>query len=362
MLNGWHDFRSDTVTQPTEAMREAMYRAEVGDAARGDDPTVAELEAEAAAMLGKEAALLVPSGTMGNLVALMTWTRRGDAIVVDHRAHVVTVEAAGLGGVAGCVAHTLTTPDGILRPEQVEEVLRPAGRPGPRAALVWVENTHNFAGGTVWDEAALQAVREVAGRHGVPVHMDGARIFNAAVALGVPAARLAQAADSIMFCLSKGLSAPIGSLLVGGRDFVEEARRRRQMVGGGMRQAGVVAAAGLVALRSMVDRLAEDHRRARALAERLAEVAGVRIWAGLTNMVMVDVSPCGLDAEAFGRQLAGERVLALAVGRDVLRFVTHRHVDDADVEAAARAVARVAAEAARSGRPTQARPASPVAL
>lgn len=344
MLKGRVDFRSDTVTEPTEAMRRAMYEAEVGDAARGDDPTVNRLEAEAAAMLGKEAALLVPSGTMGNLVALLTWVRRGEEVIADWRAHVVMSEAGGLGGVVGAMVRTIATEDGILRPEQIEAAIRAPSVLAPRTALVCVENTHNFAGGTVWTVAQLRAAAEVAHRHGIPVHMDGARIFNAAVALGVPAARLAEPVDSVMFCLSKGLSAPVGSLLVGSRDFIEEARRRRQMVGGAMRQAGVIAAAGLVALRTMVDRLAEDHARARMLAERLADVSGVRVNPPpVTNMVMVDVSGTGMTAAQFARALAEEHnVWALPVAPGVLRFVTHRHVDDADVEKAAAAIRAVA--------------------
>ena len=342
MLKGFHDFRSDTVTHPTEAMRRAMYEAEVGDAARGDDPTVNALEELAASMVGKEAALFVPSGTMGNLVAVLTWTRRGDEVVAEARSHMVMSEAGSLGAVAGCMVRTVASPDGVLRAEQVEAAIRRPGLLAPRTGLVCVENTHNYAGGTVWEPEQLQAVAEVARRHGVPVHLDGARIFNAAVALGVPAARLAEAADSVMFCLSKGLSAPVGSLLAGSREFIEEARRRRQMVGGAMRQAGVLAAAGIVALQTMVDRLAEDHRRARLLAELLGEVSGVRVWPPpRTNMVMVDVARSGLGAEEFARRLAQHRVLVLAVEPTVLRFVTHRHVDDEDVKAAARAVEQV---------------------
>lgn len=344
MLKGRIDFRSDTITEPTEEMRRAMYEAEVGDAARGDDPTVNRLEAEAAAVLGKEAALLVPSGTMGNLVAVLTWVRRAEEIIADWRAHVVLSEAGGLAGVAGAMVRTIVTDDGILRPEAIEQAIRTPSVLAPRTALVAIENTHNFAGGTVWTVEQVRAAAEVAHRHGIPVHMDGARIFNAAVALGVPAARLAEPVDSVMFCLSKGLSAPIGSLLVGTREFIEEARRRRQMVGGAMRQAGIVAAAGLVALRTMVDRLAEDHARARALAERLADVPGVRVAPPpVTNMVMVDVAGTGMSAAEFGRRLAeGHNVWALPVGPSVLRFVTHRHVDDDDVERAARAIRAVA--------------------
>ncbi|WP_405001272.1 threonine aldolase family protein [Geochorda subterranea] len=344
MLKGRVDLRSDTVTEPTDEMRRAMYEAEVGDAARGDDPTVRQLEEEAAAILGKEAALLVPSGTMGNLVAMLTWVRRAEEIIADWRAHIVQSEAGGLGGVVGAMVRTIVTDDGILRPRAIEEAIRAPSVLAPRTALVAIEETHNFAGGTVWRVEEVDAAAEVAHRHGIPVHMDGARLFNAAVALGVPAARIVQAVDSVMFCLSKGLSAPIGSVLVGSRDFIEEARRRRQMVGGAMRQAGVIAAAGIVALRTMISRLAEDHARARALAERLAGTPGIRVSPPpVTNMVMVDVAGTGLSAAEFGKRLAeGHNVWALPVGPSVLRLVTHRHVDDEDVERAAQAIRAVA--------------------
>ncbi|MEW6045753.1 MAG: GntG family PLP-dependent aldolase [Bacillota bacterium] len=350
MLKGRVDFRSDTVTEPTEAMRRAMYEAEVGDSARGDDPTVNELEAAAAAMLGKEAAMLVPSGTMANLVSVLSWVRRGEEVVAEHRAHVVMAEAGSLGGVVGAMVRTIPTPDGILRPDQIEAAIRTPGVLAPRTALVCLENTHNYAGGTVWTVEQVQAAAEAAHRHGVPVHMDGARIFNAAVALGVAAAKLAEPVDSLMFCLSKGLSAPIGSLVLGKRDFIEEARRRRQMVGGTMRQAGVIAAAGLVALRTMVDRLAEDHARARRLAESLADIPGVKVNPQpTTNMVMLDVTGTGLSGAEFVQRLAGEHnVWVLAVAPFTLRFVTHRHVDDEDVEKAAAAVRAVARSASRS--------------
>lgn len=344
LLKGRHDFRSDTITEPTEAMRRAMYEAEVGDSARGDDPTVAALEEEAAALLGKEAAMLVPSGTMANLVSLLTWVRRGEEVIAEHRAHVVMSEAGSLGGVVGAMVRTIVTPDGILRPEQVEAAVRAPSVLSPRTALLCIENTHNYAGGTVWSVEQVRAAAEAAHRHDVPVHMDGARIFNAAVALGVPAAELAAPVDSLMFCLSKGLSAPVGSLVLGTRAFVEEARKRRQMVGGAMRQAGVLAAAGLVAIRTMVERLAEDHQRARRLAQQLVGVPGIEVGPEPpSNMVMVDVRGTGLSAAEFGERLAsGHNVWALAVAPTVLRFVTHRHVDDSDVDQAARAIRAVA--------------------
>lgn len=341
MLKGRHDFRSDTVTEPTEEMRRAMYQAEVGDAARGDDPTVARLEEMAAGLLGKEAAMLVASGTMANLVAVLTWVRRGEEVIAEERAHVVTSEAGHLGGLVGAMVRTIQSPDGILRPEQIRAAVRSSRVLEPRTALVCLENTHNFAGGTVWTAEQLDAACAEAHGVGVRVHMDGARIFNAAVATGVDAARLASAVDSMMFCLSKGLSAPVGSVVLGTKEFIEEARRRRQMVGGAMRQAGIIAAAGIVALERMIDRLAEDHVRARRLAQLLAEAPRVRVdpMPPPTNMVLLDVTRTGQPAEEFARRLATEHnVWTLAVAPNVLRFVTHRHVDDEDVERAASAV------------------------
>ncbi len=344
-VEGPVDLRSDTVTQPTERMREAMARAEVGDDVFGEDPTVAELEALAARMLGQEAGLFCASGTMANLVATLTHCRRGDAVFVDGEAHVVHYEAGGASSLAGAVLWPVPSRDGHLTPEELEAAVWPEDPHRPRPRLVWLENTHNRRGGLAYPPERTLQTAQAARRLGLRVHLDGARLFNASVALGVAAADLAAGVDSVMVSLSKGLSAPVGSVLCGSREFVEEARRWRKAVGGGMRQVGVLAAAGLVALREMVDRLAEDHRRARALAEALAELPGVSVDPDQvhTNIVLVRVD----GAQAVVNALRQRGVLALALGPHTIRLVTHRHVDDRGVE---RAVAAFSAAVGSPGR------------
>ncbi len=330
------DLRSDTVTQPTPEMREAMATARVGDDVFREDPTVQELEALAARMVGQGAGLFCASGTMANLVAVLTHCQRGDALLVDAEAHVVHYEAGGMSSLAGVFPQTVRSRDGHPTPEELEPHRSPPDVHRPRLRLVWLENTHNRAGGVAYPPERIAATAFWAHQQGLRVHLDGARLFNAAVALGVPAAQLASAVDSVMVSLSKGLSAPAGSVLCGSREFVEEARRWRKALGGGMRQVGVLAAAGLVALREMVDRLAEDHRRARALAAGLAELPGVEVDLARvhTNIVLARVA----DAPALVRRLQGAGVLALPLDARTVRFVTHRHIEDADVERAVQAV------------------------
>ncbi len=343
MLNGKLDFRSDTVTEPTEEMREAMHRARVGDDGREGDPTVRELEEYSATLLGKEAGLFVISGTMGNLVSILAHTRHGQEVILERDAHIYTSEVGGIAGVGGLVVNRVPGKDGILSPEDVEAAIRPAKLHCPETGLVCVENTHNTAGGTVWTEAQMAAVKAVAERHGVPVHLDGARIFNAAVALGIPAREIAAQADSATFCLSKGLSAPVGSVIVGSKAFIEVARKRRQMLGGTTRQGGVIAAAGLVALRTMLDRLAEDHQHARLLAEKLSTIRGldVNVAKVQTNIVRTRVSALGVPAAKVAEKLAAHNVHVLAQQVDTLRWLTHRHVTAADVDEAATVTAKV---------------------
>lgn len=338
-VEGPVDLRSDTVTQPTERMRQAMARAEVGDDVLGEDPTVAELEAVAARMLGHEAGLFCASGTMANLVATLTHCQRGDAVFVDSEAHVVHYEAGGASTLAGAVLWPVASRDGHLGPDELEAVVWPEDPHRPRPRLVWLENTHNRRGGIAYPPERTAETAQAARRLGLRVHVDGARLFNAAVALGVAAADLGARADSVMVSLSKGLSAPVGSVLCGSRAFVEEARRWRKAVGGGMRQVGVLAAAGLVALQEMVDRLAEDHRRARALAEGLAELPGVSVDPRRvqTNIVLVEVD----GAQAVVEALRPKGVLALALGPRTIRLVIHRHVDDRGVQRAVVAFAAV---------------------
>lgn len=329
------DLRSDTVTRPTEAMRRAIRDAELGDDVFEDDPTVKRLEEMAARLLGKEAALFMPSGTMANLVAVITHTRRGDEVIVGDESHILHYEVGGASALGGVLLRAVPNDRrGRLRAEDVANVIRPVDIHFPRTALLCLENTHNRCGGTALSPDDLAPVVALARRHGIPIHLDGARIFNAAVALGVPAAELARDADSVMFCLSKGLSAPVGSLLCGSRAFIARARRVRKMLGGGMRQVGAVAAAGIVALETMIDRLAEDHANARYLAERLAELPWVEIEPAAveTNIVVFTLREGSAD-ELLPR-LAEAGVLATNFGPRRIRLVTHygierRHIDEA---------------------------------
>jgi threonine aldolase len=350
------DLRSDTVTRPDAEMRRAMAEAEVGDDAYGEDPTVAALEEEAAAAVGHEAALFVPSGTMGNQIALHLQATPGQEVICDARSHVVYLEMGAMAALSGLLPRTLDSPGGLLDPAEVEAAISPGAGWRARTGLLVVENSHNIAGGTVYDRPHLAALLAVAGAHGLPAHLDGARIFNAAVALATSAAVLAAGFSSVMFCLSKGLGAPVGSLLCGSRDFVREGRRVRKMFGGGMRQAGVLAAAGLVALRKGPARLAEDHAHAALLAAALAELPGIEIdpAAVRTNIVVFRLTPRlfggtappeGLAAALLDR-LRAAGVLVSQVSRDQLRMVTHRDAGRARVE---EAIARLRQAAAGAG-------------
>lgn len=325
------DLRSDTVTHPTEAMRDAMARAKVGDDVYREDPTINALEALAAERTGMAAAIFVPSGTMANLLAVMAHTQKGDEVIADSEAHILHYEGGALATLAGTMPRALPTEWGCISGDQLESALRPPNVHYPPTGLVCLENTHNRHGGVVISLEQIKDLAESAHRHGIPVHMDGARLFNAAVALGVPAAALAAPVDSVAFCLSKGLSAPVGSLLCGGSAFVDRARRFRKMLGGGMRQAGVLAAAGIVALEQMVDRLADDHRIARVLAEALASIPGLEIDLERvqTNIVRVDL--VGHDAGAVANRLLEHGVWVGASGPRRIRLVTNRHIVPDDV-------------------------------
>ncbi|HEX5761029.1 MAG TPA: GntG family PLP-dependent aldolase [Thermoanaerobaculia bacterium] len=337
------DLRSDTVTRPDAEMRRAMAEAEVGDDVFGEDPTVAVLEEEAAAAVGTEAALFVPSGTMGNQIALRLHAPAGSEVICDAACHIVTYEMAAMAALSGLLPRMLPSPEGLLDPAAVEAAIAPDVSYRARTGLVAVENSHNMAGGTLYDRARLDAVLAVARRHRLPVHLDGARLFNAAAALGTTAAALAQGCDSVMFCLSKGLGAPVGSLVCGGRGFIAEARRVRKMFGGGMRQVGVLAAAGLVALRKGPARLGEDHEHAALLARGLAELPGIELdpAAVRTNIVIFRVRKG--TAAPFLARLRESGVLGVPVSRDAVRFVTHRDVSRADVVAALDVVRSLAA-------------------
>jgi threonine aldolase len=340
------ELRSDTMTRPTPAMRRAMAEAEVGDDVFGEDPTVNRLEELAAERLGKEAALFVASGTMGNLVSIMAHCGRGDEMILGHLAHTFFYEQGGAAAVAAVHPRTVPNrPDGTIAPEEIEAAVRGDNIHFPRTRLIALENTHNLCGGAPLDPAYLKRVAAVARRHGVAVHVDGARIFNAAAALNRTAAELAADADSVCFCLSKGLAAPAGSLVCGPRAFVAAARRARKVLGGGMRQAGVLAAAGIVALTEMTGRLAQDHENAQRLAAGLAALPGIALdpQAVRTNIVYFDIARPGLGAAEFTCRLAQAGVRMLPTGAQRVRAVTHYEVDAAGIDRALAAAARALA-------------------
>lgn len=326
------DLRSDTVTKPTLAMRRAMAKATVGDDVLGEDPTVKQLEEMAAARMGKEAGLFVPSGTMGNLIATLVHCRRGDEAIMGDRGHTFLFEAGGVSALGGVVIHTLPNqPDGTLTEWALRAALRPDDVHHPVSRLLILENTHNRCGGVALTAVYMNWAGQFAHANGLALHVDGARIFNAAIALGVRAEQLVEQADSVTFCLSKGLCAPVGSVLCGSQEFIRQARRVRKQLGGGMRQAGVIAAAGIVALEEMVDRLSEDHRRAFSLAKGLKEIFGVTLPMGMpqTNMVFpaLPTDFPGTAAEVAA-ELSKRRVRVGVVGERMFRMVTHYWVDD----------------------------------
>ena len=340
------ELRSDTQTTPTEEMREAMARAVVGDDLGGEDPTVRELEGLAAEIFGKEAALFVTSGTMGNLVSLLTLSRRGDTLLVDPESHVTLAEAGGFAALAGCSVIPIQTP-GWLTPEDIEPHLGPLTTHSLNPAVIWTENTHNRRGGVAWGPAVMQELSSLAMQHGLRLHIDGARIFNAAAALDVPVSALADGADTVQFCLSKGLGAPFGSMVVGSTDLVERARRTRQLVGGGMRQAGVMAAAGLLALREGPGRLADDHRRAKQLGDVIDDLPGLRLISPVyTNLIFVTWNPDVLNLEVFVEEAAKRGVGVGGARGDMFRLVTHHQVSDADIDEATDVLAAAADAAA----------------
>jgi threonine aldolase len=339
------DLRSDTVTKPTLAMRAAMAEAEVGDDVYGEDPTVNRLEQEAARIAGKEAALFVPSGTMGNNIAIKMHTRHGDEILCESRSHVFDWELSMVAWFSGCLARPIAVEDGILTWKEIESALRTGSPHNSATTLICLENTHNMAGGIVYPLEFIDEICAKAHERGVKVHMDGARVFNASAALKIPVARIVRDVDSVMFCLSKGLGAPVGSMLAGTAEAIEQARLYRKRLGGGMRQAGILAAAGLVALRESPAHLEEDHANARSLARALAELPGIRIDPAhvRTNIVIFDVSALDLSAVEFVARLKSYGVAAGAIAPARVRLVTHQNVSRADCARAAEALAVVAA-------------------
>ena len=326
------DLRSDTITHPTQEMRDAMYRAEVGDDVFGEDPTVNRLEAMAAEITGKEAAVFTPSGTMSNLLAVLSHTRHGDEIILGDRAHIFLNEVGGAAAIGGVSLRTVpNNPDGTIDIDRIEGAVRGKGNlHWPPSKLLCLENTHNYCGGAALDVEYTIEASEAAHRHGLAVHLDGARLFNAAVALGVPAVELCEPVDSVNFCLSKGLSAPIGSVLCGSTEFISRARKFRKMVGGGMRQAGVIAAAGIVCLESCVERLADDHKNAKKLAEGLKQIPGLDVQTPETNIVMIG-TPENLQGSEFVKIAAAVGVKMISVGPRKVRAVTHRMISSADI-------------------------------
>ena len=343
-MNSYIDLRSDTITKPTPAMRRAMAEADVGDDVYGEDPTVNRLEQRAAEIAGKQAAIFVPTGTMGNTIAMKLHTTHGQEVVCDDRAHILDWEMSMLAWFCGCLIRAVPTANGLLSWPTIEPALRDGTDHNSATAVISLENTHNMGGGTVYDVTEIDTICARAHQRGIKVHLDGARIFNAGVAAGLSAARIAQNVDTVMFCLSKGLGAPVGSLLAGTREAIEQARMYRKRLGGGMRQAGVIAAAGLIALEQMPERLSEDHVNARLLADRIARLPGIALDPATvrTNIVIFDIAGTGIGIADFTARLKSRGVLAAGVGGLRMRVVTHFDVTREDCLRAAEAIEHVA--------------------
>jgi len=346
----WIDLRSDTVTKPTPEMRRAMAEAEVGDDVYGEDPTANRLEQRAAEIFEREAALFVPTGSMGNLICIRVHCDHGHEVICESRGHIFNFEMASMTAIAGCLPRPVETSDGILTWKHIEPAIRPKVYYRAQTGLVSLENTHNLAGGRVLPTAVQEEICDRAHERGIPVHLDAARIFNAATFLGKSVADITRKVDSIMFCLSKGLGAPVGSMVVGSRAFIERARVFRKMFGGGMRQVGVLAAAGLVALEKHPPLLACDHAKAKRLAEALAEIPGMRLQAKdvQTNILVFDVSGTGMGAADLSAKLKERGVLANAVDPKQMRMVTHYDVSEEEIERAIRAVQEIFAAARKN--------------
>ena len=343
------DLRSDTVTRPSKRMRDAMAAAEVGDDVYGEDPTVNRLEQRAAEILGKQAALFVPTGTMGNTIAIKVNTRHGEEVICDARSHIVDWELSMMAWFAGVIPRAISTDNGILSWPRIAAALRPKGPHNAPTTLISLENTHNMGGGTVYPLENLDEICGEAHARGLRVHIDGARLFNAAAAVGLPVSRIARDADTVTFCLSKGLGAPVGSMLAGRADEMAEARLYRKRLGGGMRQSGVLAAAGLIALEESPAGLTADHGNARALAEDLARIPGIRIDPGAiqTNIVIFDISGLsvgglGIGAKTLSAELKASGVLVNGIDETHMRMVTHRDVTSEQCKRAAIAVSQAA--------------------
>jgi threonine aldolase len=337
------DLRSDTVTRPSSPMRRAMAEAEVGDDVYGEDPTANRLQERAAEIFGREAALFVPSGSMGNLIAIKVWTQPSNEVICEQRAHVNQYELASISAIAGCMPRATPAPDGILTWDLIEPLIRPKTYYYSQTGLLALENTHNMHGGTVYPPAVTEDVCQRAHAAGLRVHLDGARIFNAAVALGKTVAEITRNCDSVMFCLSKGLGAPVGSMLVGSNEFIQKAHIARKLLGGGMRQVGVLAAAGLIALEESPRNLQRDHENARFLADGLARIKGISLDATKveTNIVIFDVRGTGCTAAEICSELGKRKILSGPTDKYSIRMVTHCDVHRAGIENALTAIAEV---------------------
>ena len=335
-MNQWIDLRSDTVTKPTEPMRKAMYEAEVGDDVYSEDPTVNTLEEKVAEMFAQKAALFVPTGSMGNAVCLEVLTRPGSEVICDRLSHVYNYELSSMAVLSGLTPRVVDGPQGAPLPEQVEEAIHPLLYYVAPTGCISLENTANIAGGRIFPEKRMKEIVALARKHNIPVHLDGARIFNAAVALSKEVAELTAGMDCVMFCLSKGLGAPVGSMVLGSREFITEARRVRKLFGGGMRQAGILAAAGIYALDNHVARLAEDHANARRLAEELSQIDGIEVNPETveTNIIMVGARAPAPGATELCRRLESYSVRVDPLGPELTRLVTHLDVSSEDVERA----------------------------
>lgn len=331
------DLRSDTVTLPSPAMRQAIAAAQLGDDVFGEDPTINKLQQMAAEITGKDAGLLVASGTMGNLVSILTHCSRGDEVILGDQSHTFYYEVGGISALGGIQTHTIPNqPDGTLKLSDIAAAIRPDSSHFPPTKLICLENTQNRCGGVILKSDYMNSVAELAKQHNLKIHLDGARIFNAAVALGIDVKELVKDADSVMFCLSKGLAAPVGSVICGSEEFVKKAHKIRKMVGGGMRQAGIIAAAGIVALEQMINRLAEDHKNANKLARAIAQIKGfsINLDAVQTNIVYFDLDSENITAQQVVEKAKQKGILLLNLGPKTFRMVTHYGIESEDIEAA----------------------------
>ncbi|MEA2071418.1 MAG: low-specificity L-threonine aldolase [Asgard group archaeon] len=327
------DFRSDTVTLPTKEMMAAITAAPLGDDVYDEDPTVNTLQQKAAEMFDKEAALLVCSGTMGNICCTVGHTNRGDEIILEKNSHIFLHEVGASAVIGGLQLRTIPGKDGyLITPQQLQNAIRGEDLHYPRTALVCIENTHNLAGGKIWSKKQIDAVAKIAHDNSVKVHIDGARIFNASIALDIPVGKLTKNADSIMFCLSKGLACPIGSMIVGSEEFITKAKRVRKMLGGGMRQAGIIAAPGIVALDSMINRLADDHANAQKLANGLAKIEGIKVRDCPTNLLYIDIAGLNIAPLDLKKKLKKRGIIISTRWSTIIRLVTHYGITEADID------------------------------